>query len=74
MLGELETRLRERGWRGDWGMELERRRVLRADALTRSFADSLRLTGAGVFIASVRAFRVAFMTSVARIERSFGQR
>ena len=74
MSGELETRFRERGCNGDWGMEIDRRSVFLADDLTKSFEDACLRTGAGAgaLIASLRDLRVAFMTSVARIDLSFG--
>ena len=74
MLGELDTRLRERGCNEDRGNEFDRRRVLRADAFTRSFEDACRHTGpcVGALIASLRALRVALMTSVANTDLSFG--
>lgn len=68
--GELETRFKLLGCRGDWGIEFDLRGVLRADTLTRSFEESF-FRGGGALIASLRALRVAFMTSVANIDLSF---
>ena len=71
--GELDTRFRLRGCKGDRGIEFDLRRALRADALIRSFERSF-FRGAGALIASLRALRVALMTSVARIDRSFADK
>jgi len=74
IVGELETRFRDRGCSGDCGVELDRRSVLRAEAFTRSFDDSFFLNPTGVLIASVRDLRVALITSVANIDLSFGDK
>jgi hypothetical protein len=68
--GELETRFKLLGCRGVWGIEFDLRRVLRADALTRSFEVSF-FRGGGALMASLRDLRVALMTSVANIDLSF---
>lgn len=72
MLGELDTRFRDRACEGDCGNEFERRRACLAEALTKSFEYPCRLAGAamGALIASLRDFRVTFMTSVANIDFS----
>jgi hypothetical protein len=72
--GELETRFKDLGCNGDWGIEFDRRSALRAEALIKSLADSFLRTGAGDLIASVRALSVALMTSVASSDRSFGDK
>jgi hypothetical protein len=74
MLGELDTRFRDRGCNGDCGNEVERLTAFLAEALTRSFEDPCRRIelGAGDFMASLRVLRVALMISVARIDLSFG--
>ena len=73
MFGELATLFRDLGCRGDCGTELDRRSVFRVAAFTRSFEEAcLRTVCAGALIASVRALRVAFMTSVASMDLSFG--
>lgn len=72
MFGELDIRLRDRGCKGDCGIEFDRRSVLRAEALSKSLEDSFARMGLGALMASVRALRVPLMTSVASIDRSFG--
>jgi len=70
ILGELETRASALGCNGEFGNEVERRREPRADFLRASFAEA-GLCSVGVFIASLRAFRVELMTSVAKMYFSF---
>jgi hypothetical protein len=72
VLGELNIRLRDLDCNGDWGAEFERWRAWRAAALTSSLGDSFFCRGAGDFIASLRALSVELTTSVANIDRSFG--
>ena len=73
MFGELTTRFKDRGCRGDCGIEFDRLRALFAEALTKSLEDSFRRKDAGALIASLRDLRVALMTSVARIDLSFAE-
>jgi hypothetical protein len=72
IFGELETRVRERGCSGDCGREVDRRRVLRVVDFRASLEEAGRRSGAGALIASLRAFVVELMTSVAKIAFSRG--
>lgn len=73
ILGELMTRLRDRACNGDGGSELDLRSALLAVVLA-SFAGAccrFELVD-GVLVAPLRLFRVAFMISVANMDRSLG--
>lgn len=76
IFGKVATRTSVLGANGDLGSstEFDLRSALRVVALTKSLDDSLRRTGGGALIASVRALRVALMTSVANIDRSLGDK
>lgn len=73
IFGELMTRLRDRACNGDGGSELDLRSALLAVVLA-SFAGACCRFGFVdcVLIASLRLLRVAFMISVANMERSLG--
>jgi hypothetical protein len=74
MLGELVTRFRDRGCKGDCGTEFDRLSAFLAEAFIRSFEEPCRRIGpgAGDFMASLRVLRVALIISVANIDLSFG--
>jgi hypothetical protein len=76
MLGELRTRLRDRACSGDGGNELDLRSPLLVVDLTKSFPGTGRWIGVEdwALIASLRLLSVAFMTSVAKIDLSFGDK
>jgi hypothetical protein len=71
-LGEVDILLRDLGCIGDCGTELDRRSDFWKEDLTSSLADSFFRKGAGALIASLRALSAELMTSVASIDRSFG--
>jgi hypothetical protein len=73
-LGELDTRFRDRGCNGDCGNEFDRRSAFLAEAFSRSFEEPCCRTGpgTGVFMTSLRAFRVVLIISVANIDLCFG--
>jgi hypothetical protein len=73
ILGDGEILFGDRGCNGDCGAEDERRRALREDALSNSFAiDSFFCKASGAFMDSLRAFSVELTISVANMDRSFG--
>ena len=69
--GELATRFKDRGCNGDCGIDIDRLKGLRCGS---SFELGSRRTAFcnGALIASLNTLRVAFITSVASIERSLG--
>ena len=74
--GEVETRLRERGWRGVIGAELDRLRALRLLVLPGSPPSASRFdgdAGAAGLAASPSALSVALMTSVASVALSLAE-
>ena len=74
MLGEVDTLFSDLGCNGDCGAEFERMSGLRAVPLMRSREDACRRTelDVGAFMTSLRDLSVALMTSVAKIDLSFG--
>lgn len=70
--GTLETRLSERDCRGEGGSEFERRSGFRVAFFTISLDDACFLIGG--LSASLKALRVAFITSVASMDRCLGLR
>lgn len=71
--GELDILFNDLGCKGLWGAEFERRRTFRLEALINSLEEGALRSGGGAFIASLRSFSVALITSVARIAFSLGE-
>jgi hypothetical protein len=72
IFGEVDTLLRERCSRGDWGREVDLRRTLRRGLSFISDEDGCSRTEGADFPGLLNDFRVVLMTSVAKMAFSFG--
>jgi hypothetical protein len=72
MFGELDTLLRDRCSRGDWGREVDLRSTLRRGLSLISDGDGCSRTEGADFPGLFKDFRVALMTSVAKMAFSLG--